>query len=702
MGQKVHPAGFRVGITKKHQSQWFARFHKNNYSQSVLEDHMLRTTLMNIFPDLLNPASNKIKKRSEDTSSQPKITQIKIERGLIPYEIAIQIHAENCELIKASIDNLKVNRNIICHLQTARQYLTKLGQNLSTRNAQNNLSENLTLSNEESTNSDLKNKTSKSSTKRFGVKKSKTSLSSKGNKPKGSFKPFKRRRRLTKQEYKQRRRLLRRFKKRQLIRRRYRQLMARGLFIQKKGKAVLRKLSVKKFKNAVIRKINKKGNLKSGSTFKGSVKSPMASKLNTNNATMTVLNALREKIKKKFVRIFLQKINKNFLKHLKAIMNYWHDQQEQKSGQMFAPLIFNKKWSLAKLNNFKNKPVAKLLKLIEVLETKSLAKLETLRKQYIAFGSISKTQGFSYYQIITFLKRIKQLVRKMERQQKLTKANSLTTSLDQKKKLKSSTGLIYTSYAKLAKLKEKALRKVLNNVDDECRKIKFIEYLKQIVKKHRTDNIFYYLSTIADARKNLKDIQKFTKKHADFLFGLDSQMLTQSVTDSVDSNTDNNKIKDRIVKVIEQSAKKSDLEKGLQDAFLEQIEKERNICKENIQLTPKISLKFYSVRSKNVNTKASTISLAIIDALEKRKPFRGVIKKSKKDLMKNVRVKGVKIQLSGRLNGAEMARTEWVRAGRVPLQTLRANIDYNYSTANTIYGIIGVKVWIFKGYAKHI
>ena len=68
--------------------------------------------------------------------------------------------------------------------------------------------------------------------------------------------------------------------------------------------------------------------------------------------------------------------------------------------------------------------------------------------------------------------------------------------------------------------------------------------------------------------------------------------------------------------------------------------------------------------------------------------------------MKTPKVKGVKIQVSGRLNGAEIARSEWVRAGRVPLQTLRANIDYCYKTAQTMYGIIGVKVWIYKGYTK--
>src|SRR6476660_10547379 len=104
MGQKVHPLGFRVGITKKHQSQWFARFNKNAYSQSVVEDFMLRKTLLKIFPDLLNPVVKKAQKKdaafggaNQETATVPKITQIKIERGLIPYEIGIQIHAENCE-----------------------------------------------------------------------------------------------------------------------------------------------------------------------------------------------------------------------------------------------------------------------------------------------------------------------------------------------------------------------------------------------------------------------------------------------------------------------------------------------------------------------------------------------------------------------------------------------------------------------------
>jgi small subunit ribosomal protein S3 len=124
--------------------------------------------------------------------------------------------------------------------------------------------------------------------------------------------------------------------------------------------------------------------------------------------------------------------------------------------------------------------------------------------------------------------------------------------------------------------------------------------------------------------------------------------------------------------------------------------------KDNVQLTPKIAIKFYSVNLDRLKAKASVIADSVVDALEKRKAFRKVIKDSKENLMRTPGVKGVKIQLSGRLNGAEIARSEWVRAGRVPLQTLRANLDYSYKTANTIYGIIGVKVWIFKGYTKLI
>jgi small subunit ribosomal protein S3 len=83
--------------------------------------------------------------------------------------------------------------------------------------------------------------------------------------------------------------------------------------------------------------------------------------------------------------------------------------------------------------------------------------------------------------------------------------------------------------------------------------------------------------------------------------------------------------------------------------------------------------------------------------LERRMPFRRVLKKYLDSVAQNKDVKGVKISASGRLNGAEIARTEWLKHGSLPLQTLRADIDYGAATAFTTYGTIGIKVWIYKG-----
>ncbi|MGY0399050.1 MAG: 30S ribosomal protein S3 [Ostreibacterium sp.] len=86
----------------------------------------------------------------------------------------------------------------------------------------------------------------------------------------------------------------------------------------------------------------------------------------------------------------------------------------------------------------------------------------------------------------------------------------------------------------------------------------------------------------------------------------------------------------------------------------------------------------------------------ICQQLEKRVMFRRAMKRAVASTMR-LGALGIKINVAGRLNGAEIARTEWVREGRVPLHTLRANIDYGFAEALTSYGIIGVKVWIYKG-----
>jgi small subunit ribosomal protein S3 len=95
-------------------------------------------------------------------------------------------------------------------------------------------------------------------------------------------------------------------------------------------------------------------------------------------------------------------------------------------------------------------------------------------------------------------------------------------------------------------------------------------------------------------------------------------------------------------------------------------------------------------------TDAQLIADSITQQLEKRIMFRRAMKRAMQNAMR-LGAQGIKIMSSGRLNGIEIARTEWYREGRVPLHTLRADIDYGFSEAKTTYGIIGVKVWVYKG-----
>jgi len=102
------------------------------------------------------------------------------------------------------------------------------------------------------------------------------------------------------------------------------------------------------------------------------------------------------------------------------------------------------------------------------------------------------------------------------------------------------------------------------------------------------------------------------------------------------------------------------------------------------------------VEVQKVDADASLIGEYIAQQLERRVSFRRVVRQAIQRAQR-AGVQGIKIQGSGRLNGAGIARTEWTREGRVPLHTLRADIDYAYCTAKTIYGILGIKVWVFKG-----
>lgn len=112
-----------------------------------------------------------------------------------------------------------------------------------------------------------------------------------------------------------------------------------------------------------------------------------------------------------------------------------------------------------------------------------------------------------------------------------------------------------------------------------------------------------------------------------------------------------------------------------------------------------ISLQVVQIPQEEMATDATLLAQRIAEQLEKRVAFRRVIKLSIQQA-RAAGAEGIKIQIAGRLNGAEIARNEWAREGRVPLQTLRANMDYCYHTAQTIYGVLGIKIWIFKGNAR--
>lgn len=98
---------------------------------------------------------------------------------------------------------------------------------------------------------------------------------------------------------------------------------------------------------------------------------------------------------------------------------------------------------------------------------------------------------------------------------------------------------------------------------------------------------------------------------------------------------------------------------------------------------------------KNAAIDAQLITEAVGAQLQKRVAFRRAMRKAVQDALRSSEVQGIKIQCKGRLGGSEIARVEWYREGRVPLHTLRANIDYGLSHIETSYGVIGVKVWVF-------
>jgi small subunit ribosomal protein S3 len=131
---------------------------------------------------------------------------------------------------------------------------------------------------------------------------------------------------------------------------------------------------------------------------------------------------------------------------------------------------------------------------------------------------------------------------------------------------------------------------------------------------------------------------------------------------------------------------------------LEKIRKELvSFMRKKEILDPAMDLKIEIDEVRSPESDARLVGLMVKEALEKRMPFRRVLKQTIDKVMANREVKGVRIRIGGRLNGADMARSEEIKKGQVPLQTFRADIDFARVRASIAQGDLGIKVWIYKG-----
>lgn len=118
--------------------------------------------------------------------------------------------------------------------------------------------------------------------------------------------------------------------------------------------------------------------------------------------------------------------------------------------------------------------------------------------------------------------------------------------------------------------------------------------------------------------------------------------------------------------------------------------------KRNLSDPGKINLSLYVKPLKEPDAYAAVLAEKLVEDLQQRKPYRRAMRQTIQKAMR-AGVKGIKVQISGRLNGADIARAEALREGPVPLQTLRADIDYSSKSAKTIFGLLGIKIWVFHG-----
>nr|QUO98955.1 ribosomal protein S3 [Oedogonium crispum] len=583
MGQKIHPLGFRVGITKKHKAKWFAN--SDQYPQYILEDILLRKQLTSLI------APENLPRTFEDDKKM-RIVEIQIER-FIRNTIKVQIYAVNPDL-SSLITDQKNNRNY-----------------------------------------------------------DENSSNQKNRKASGDANS-----------------------KKELI------LVDDGSQKFIKWKNVIRKkmfeLKCYQFKN-IIKKCNVL--LEISSIYnKTKLDNEPHEKINYTDLSNKLLKIKLLSEKRHKIKLFLQRI----LTH-KIIFKMPTELEVLKLNLLY--IYYN--LEMYKLN----------LEIFEYQEEILQINPKVLKK----FGILSKK-----WFINNNLRTIKRIEKKFEKE---------LESLEKDRK-------IINLPLNILKLPEILLRNLLQNSLNQ-------QNNKWIFNKCHNRLQNEYISRFGGGLKKatpielIKDLETYMNWHAEIskkkksayyssIRNLAQKLYLQRKKDFHKKQIEDlkkNQIKKENIKV------KRLVKRKIQDYMID------NLLKKNVsnnsqftqlssiyqiadftdltkQLTlinsfPKISA-IEIIEVKQPSEYAVCLAHFITQKLEKRFSFRSVMKQAKRVAIQTSSVKGIKIQLSGRLNGAEIARTEWIREGRVPLQTLEADVDYSYKTAQTLYGIIGVKVWVFR------
>jgi len=581
MGQKIHPLGFRVGITKKHKSKWFAN--SDQYPQYILEDILLRKQLTSLIAPESLP-------RSFEDDKKMRIVEIQIER-FIRNTIKVQIYAVNPDL-----------SSLITDQKNARNYDENNSKNRKTSGNGNSKKEFI--------------------------------LADDGS-PK-----------LTK----------------------WKNIIRKKMF----------ELKCYQFKN-IIKKCNV---LLEIASIYNKTKS---NKKNEEEINYTDLSDKLFKIKslsekRHQIKLFLQRILKHKiifkmptelevlklnllyiyynLEMYKLNLEVFEYQQEilqinQKILRKFG--ILSKKWFIN--NNLRTikRIEKKFEKELESLEKDqkimnlplNLLKLpEILLRNYLQNSLNQQNNNWIFNKCHNRLQN--------EYMSRFGGGLNKTTPIQLIKDLET----YMNWHSEISKEKKSAYYSSFRNLAQKL----YLHRKKDYNKKQQED-----LNKSQIKKENLK-LKKLVKRK------IQDYMIDNLLKKNVANNSEFNKLSS-----IYQIVDFNDLTKQLT----------------LINSFPKISA-IEIIEVKQPSEYAVCLAYFITQKLEKRFSFRSVMKQAKRVAIQTPSVKGIKIQLSGRLNGAEIARTEWIREGRVPLQTLEADVDYSYKTAQTLYGIIGVKVWVFR------